>query len=61
MRLSKTLAAAAGLLAGLAGTALGIQPGDPAPDFTLQDISGRSYTLSSFRGKVVLLGLIGYD
>ncbi len=32
------------------------QPGDAAPDFTLQDVSGREVTLSSFKGeKVVLL------
>ncbi|UCE02873.1 MAG: TlpA family protein disulfide reductase [Candidatus Latescibacterota bacterium] len=43
------------------GEALGqVGAGDPAPDFTLLDVQGTPLTLSSFRGKVVLLGLIGY-
>jgi hypothetical protein len=54
----------------IAGTALatGLQPselsavgpGDPAPDFTLQDVNGVSHTLSDYRGRVVLLALVGY-
>ena len=32
-----------------------LQVGDPAPDFTLKDQHGRSVTLSSLRGKNVLL------
>ncbi len=35
-------------------------PGDPAPDFTLPDIHDTPFTLSAFRGRVVLLALIGY-
>jgi peroxiredoxin len=35
-------------------------PGDPAPDFTLLDVQAAPVTLGSFRGKVVLLDLIGY-
>ena len=31
------------------------QIGAPAPDFTLQDLDGKSVTLSQFRGKVVVL------
>ena len=45
-------------LTGAAARALG--PGDPAPDFTLNDVNGVPYTLSDYRGKVVLLALIGY-
>ena len=29
--------------------------GQPAPDFTLSDLNGRSYTLSQLRGKVVIV------
>jgi peroxiredoxin len=31
------------------------QEGQPAPDFTLKDLEGESYTLSELKGKVVLL------
>lgn len=29
--------------------------GEPLPDFTLSDMSGKAHTLSSYRGKVVML------
>jgi peroxiredoxin Q/BCP len=32
-----------------------LKPGDPAPDFTLPDQSGKPVTLSSFRGRKVLV------
>ena len=32
-----------------------LQPGQPAPDFTLNDLDGQSVSLSQFKGKVVLL------
>lgn len=32
-----------------------VRPGCPAPDFTATDINGKPFTLSSLRGKVVLL------
>ena len=32
-----------------------LQPGDPAPDFTLPDQSGQPVSLSSYRGRKVLL------
>lgn len=32
-----------------------IQPGAPAPDFTANDIHGKPFTLSSLKGKVVIL------
>jgi len=31
------------------------QEGQPAPDFTLKDLEGKSYTLSELKGRVVLL------
>jgi cytochrome c biogenesis protein CcmG/thiol:disulfide interchange protein DsbE len=34
---------------------LKIPVGDPAPDFTLQDLDGKEYTLSSFKGKKVVM------
>ena len=53
----------AGLLAGLvlpAATAGAIEVGQVAPDFTRQDINGASHTLSTLRGKAVLLAFVGY-
>ena len=41
--------------------AVPVRVGDVAPDFRLLDVSGTTHTLSSYRGKVVLLGLIGYS
>ncbi len=35
--------------------AMALQPGRPAPDFTLTDLDGQPVSLSQFRGKVVLL------
>ncbi|OYP67998.1 TlpA disulfide reductase family protein [Prevotella sp. P2-180] len=32
-----------------------VRPGSPAPDFTATDINGKPFTLSSLRGKVVIL------
>ena len=34
---------------------LTLQPGQPAPDFTLKDLDGQPVSLSQFKGKVVLL------
>ena len=36
-------------------TALKLQPGQPAPDFTLPNLDGQSVSLSQFKGQVVLL------
>lgn len=36
-------------------TLLKLQPGNPAPEFALNDSTGKPISLSSFRGKVVLL------
>jgi len=54
----RTLVAAVLLLA--AHSAAAIQPGDPAPDFTLVDINGNSHSLHDDRGRVVLLAFIGW-
>ena len=35
--------------------ALKLQPGQPAPDFTLDDLDGQPVSLSQFKGQVVLL------
>ena len=35
--------------------ALKLQPGQPAPDFTLYDLDGQPVSLSQFKGQVVLL------
>ncbi len=32
-----------------------LSPGDQAPNFTLSDLSGNSYSLSDYQGKVVIL------
>ena len=37
-----------------------VQPGDPAPDFTLLDAGATSHTLSDYRGQMVLLWFFGY-
>jgi cytochrome oxidase Cu insertion factor (SCO1/SenC/PrrC family) len=72
MRFSAASLATAGLPAILAAIALlalvaasevravTVQPGDPAPDFTLVDLDGTSHTLSDYRGKLVLLWFFGY-
>ncbi len=33
------------------------QPGDPAPDFRLESVDGRPWSLSQLKGKVVLIGM----
>lgn len=40
---------------GKSGRAEGIQVGNLAPDFALQDANGRTVRLSDYRGKVVLV------
>jgi hypothetical protein len=39
----------------LAPPALALQPGDPAPDFTLPDTNGRQIHLADSKGKIVVL------
>lgn len=38
---------------------MNIQPGKPAPDFSLKGTDGKEYTLASFKGKYVLLDFWG--
>jgi peroxiredoxin len=35
-----------------------ITPGEPAPDFELNDVEGRPVRLSDFRGKPVILSFL---
>jgi peroxiredoxin len=49
----KKLSVLAGLL--FSAAALAVNPGQPAPDFSLKDTSGRTVKLSDFRGKHVVL------
>lgn len=52
-----TLLRAAALVAVLVLGPVGgaVEPGRPAPDFTVTDIAGRTHTLAAYRGKVVVL------
>jgi peroxiredoxin len=40
---------------GFGGAAPEAEVGKPAPDFSLRDVDGKSYTLAQFRGKTVVL------
>ena len=52
----KTIAKSAVVLLSIIGTALAApQTGQPAPDFTLADSTGKSHKLSDFKGKFVVL------
>ena len=53
MRKFRLAACVACLLLGAAAGAVG--PGDPAPDFTLTDLTGKNLHLADYRGKLVLL------
>jgi len=35
--------------------------GDPAPDFTLQKLSGGDFTISEHTGKVIFIFWMGYN
>jgi peroxiredoxin len=39
----------------LAASALALEPGKPAPDFTATDINGKTVKLSDYKGKIVVL------
>lgn len=48
------------LLAAVAMVHAQVEVGKPAPDFTLQDCSGKSVTLSEHKGKVVVLEWVNH-
>lgn len=48
-------------LLGLALPALAVNPGQPAPDFTLSDLAGKPVKLSSLKGKTVVLEWVNPD
>ena len=43
------------LLAGACAAQRKLQPGDPAPDFTLSDAAGQAHRLADYRGQTVVL------
>ena len=51
---------AAALLAA-SSAVLAVNPGQPAPDFTLQDLSGKPVKLSALKGKFVVLEWVNPD
>jgi peroxiredoxin len=51
-RLNRLLA---GFLLAAANAALAVNPGQPAPDFTLSDLSGKPVKLSALKGRFVVL------
>jgi len=52
---ARTLVALCLMASLIAGARAAVEPGKPAPDFTLTDIDGNSVGLSEFRGKFVVL------
>ena len=54
-QLPRLLAVAAVALAASVASFASLETGKPAPDFTLTDITGKSHSLSSFRGKTVVI------
>ncbi|GAB6063233.1 peroxiredoxin family protein [Deferrisoma palaeochoriense] len=53
--------AIAGVLAAAPDTAAGfrkVEPGQPAPDFSLQTVTGETVSLSSFKGKAVVVSFL---
>lgn len=68
MRTITSLFSAAALLAGLAASAGAVAlPGDPAPDFTKNQLDSPSFglttprSLSDYRGQVVVIFELGYN
>jgi len=64
MRLRPSIAAALLAAASLAlfaprNALAALHPGDPAPDFRGTDLDGVSHQLTDFRGKVVILFVLG--
>lgn len=52
---SKTVVILLACLCFLTNSAAAIQIAKPAPDFSLQDINGKTYRLSDFKGKTIIL------
>jgi cytochrome c biogenesis protein CcmG/thiol:disulfide interchange protein DsbE len=48
---------AVGMLAGAAQAKSFFKPGEPAPNFSLETLDGRTISLAQYKGKVVVLGL----
>lgn len=55
MRPHATIRLAAAWLAAIASVAFAAEVGKPAPDFTLTDITGKSHTLSDYKGKTIVI------
>lgn len=60
-RTSQLLALATALCALAVGLNAAPVVGQPAPDFTLTDINGQSHSLSSFKGKTVVLEWVNQE
>lgn len=60
---SLRLAALCGLLAlgATSAPAQAPEPGDEAPDFTLESLDGGRVSLSDFRGRVVFINFFGFS
>jgi hypothetical protein len=56
----RRLALAASILLPTAAMGESVMPGQVAPAFTLQDLSGASHSLGDHAGKVVLLAFVGW-
>lgn len=60
-RLTHTAIAGAFILGGASAVLAQAQPGKPAPEFTLQDSSGKTVKLADFKGKTVVLEWTNQD
>ncbi len=38
-----------------------VQVGDKAPDFSLKGVDNKDYALSDYKGKVVVINLLGWN
>lgn len=55
MKICKSFLFAAGVAAALVTRLAAVEVGQPAPDFSLTDIHGKTHRLSDYKGKVVVL------